>query len=152
MMLLKLSDIEDIEKPIELLPQQEGGGIKDEKVRRLVMVMYSLESFLYKQVNKASKDEDFSKIDNLGAYAVLLQIILTGANPTINIGERFIFQTRAAGFEVLRGVQMSDEELQKYKNLAPPKNCFVWLMKNLGCWWYSKKVMKGYSSTSLKQE
>lgn len=55
------------------------------------MKMYSLESFLYREVNRASRERDQSKIANLGPYAYLLAQILKRFDPKINCGQDFIF-------------------------------------------------------------
>ena len=48
----------------------------DNLAAKVILKMYSFESFLYGSVNKASRDLDNSKIANLGAYAYLLTKIL----------------------------------------------------------------------------
>ena len=44
----------------------------DKLASKVIMKMYSFESFLYGTVNRASREKDVSKIANLGAYAYLL--------------------------------------------------------------------------------
>ena len=45
---------------------------EDYKALCLIMRMYSFESFLYREVNRASREKDRSKIANLGAFGYLL--------------------------------------------------------------------------------
>ena len=40
------------------------------------MKMYSLESYLYREINRASRERDQSKIANLGPYAFVLTKII----------------------------------------------------------------------------
>ena len=78
------------------------------------MSMYSLESFLYREVNRASRERDSSKVANLGAYAFLLAKILQKFNPTINCGQEYVFSKRAPGFIVYRGLSIDKNELDQY--------------------------------------
>ena len=41
--------------------------------------MFSLETFLYSAINKASREKDISKLENLGPYAFVLSCIVSGA-------------------------------------------------------------------------
>lgn len=45
-------------------------------IMNIIMKIYSLETFVYRTVNYASRDRDESKIKNLGPYAYLLSKIL----------------------------------------------------------------------------
>ena len=42
MMLVKILGLEDLDKPIETKSIEEGGGLEDEGVKKLVIFMYSL--------------------------------------------------------------------------------------------------------------
>ena len=41
-------------------------------VTKAVMYLYSMETFIYTAINRASREQDKSKIETLGPYAVLL--------------------------------------------------------------------------------
>jgi len=45
-------------------------------VVNLLLYLYTIECFLYVELNKASKHADESKVDNLGPYACVLEQIL----------------------------------------------------------------------------
>jgi hypothetical protein len=42
-------------------------------VINLLLYLYTIECFLYVELNKASKHADDSKVDNLGPYAFVLE-------------------------------------------------------------------------------
>lgn len=63
----------------------------DIRAVQVIMKLYSLETFLYKEVNKASREKDERKIKTLGPYAYLVAKILQRLNPTINVGKDYIF-------------------------------------------------------------
>ena len=44
----------------------------NEKIILVIMKIYSLEIFLYREGNRASSDRDHSKIVNLGSFAYVL--------------------------------------------------------------------------------
>ena len=93
--------------------------------------MYSFESFLYREVNRATRDKDSSKILTLGPFSFLLTKILQRLDPKIQTGKDFIFQTRAPGFVTYRGLSLSLAEVQTYQNMAPRTVCSC--LKNAGC-------------------
>jgi len=41
--------------------------------------MFSLETFLYSAINKASREKDIDKLENLGPYVRALSTIVSGA-------------------------------------------------------------------------
>ena len=91
----------------------DGGGKKlkemeaeDHLAIKIVMKMYSFESFLYSMVNRASRERDQSKIANLGPFAYLLTKTLQRFDPTINT-DGYIFKKRALGFVTYRGLGLS---------------------------------------------
>ena len=86
----------------------------DENAKKLIMNMYSMESFLYKELNRASRDKDQSKVATLGPYAYVLAKILQRMNPAINKGEDFVFDKRAPGFVTYRGLSLSQTEVDKF--------------------------------------
>lgn len=46
---------------------------------KAILFMYSMESFLYKRINKISRDKDTSSIETLGPFAVALTRIIDQA-------------------------------------------------------------------------
>ena len=57
---IKLSDLLDPDNP---LPQ-------------MILYIYSMETFLYNEINKASRNKDKSKISTLGPYSFALCLII----------------------------------------------------------------------------
>ena len=120
---------------------------EDYKALCLIMRMYSFESFLYREVNRASREKDRSKIANLGAFGYLLTKNIQRLNPTFNKGTDYIYQVRAPGFVTYRGLSLNADEVETYRRLAPGKCCC--LCKNLSCYRFNKKRLNGFTSTTL---
>ena len=49
-------------------------------ITRHILYLYSMESFIYADLNKACRDKDPSKIKYYGAFAAALSYIIYGAN------------------------------------------------------------------------
>lgn len=49
------------------------------QVTKAIMYLYSMETFIYTAINRASRTQDESKVRTLGPYAVLLAHIVYGA-------------------------------------------------------------------------
>lgn len=47
-------------------------------ITRVLLKIYTMETFLYRNVNKATREKDSSKVKNLGPYATALNYILKG--------------------------------------------------------------------------
>jgi hypothetical protein len=67
--LLKVAKIEDLSKVPDL-------SDPDNIDVKTILFIYSMESFLYTRINKASRDYDASSIKNLGPFAVALTRII----------------------------------------------------------------------------
>ena len=91
-----------------------------------ILKLYSLQSFLFKTLNRACREKDTSVIDTLGPFAHSLMTIIDEANPSR--------QDRITGpFELFRGLKLDKEEVNMYKGLARIKASYQ---------------MLGYTSTS----
>ncbi len=51
----------------------------DHKITKFLLYLHTQETFLYKDLKKASRDKDESKIITLGPYALVLSFILLEA-------------------------------------------------------------------------
>jgi hypothetical protein len=51
----------------------------DEPVTRMILNLYTIESFLYKAVNEASRTGDETKVESLGPYSHCLDTIVASA-------------------------------------------------------------------------
>lgn len=91
-MFVKISGIKRMEWNIQV--DVNTNKILDPNVKKCIMMMYSLESFLYKELNRACRKRDKSKVKSLGPFAFVMQNILGGFNPTINVGKEFVFENR----------------------------------------------------------
>jgi hypothetical protein len=50
----------------------------DNIITKTIIYIYSMESFVYKELNKASRLQDMSKVPTLGPFSVLLGQIVYG--------------------------------------------------------------------------
>ena len=76
-MLFKLADLdEDLDKP--LTPKVLSDP--NHKAVRHLMYIYSMESFIYAELNKVCREKDTTKIKFYGAYAAALSFIIHSAN------------------------------------------------------------------------
>ena len=76
-----------------------------------IMYLYSMESFIYEDLNRASRNKDASKIQYYGAFAAALSYIISSANK--NNGAR---KNPSAMVQTLyRGIKLKREELEVYR-------------------------------------
>ena len=68
-MILKLAGITNL----KIVPRLTDPEHKDVK---LILTMYSLESFLFRRLNESSREQDTLAIDTLGPFAVSLTKII----------------------------------------------------------------------------
>ena len=55
-----------------------------EKVTQFLLYLHSQETFLYKDLKRASREKDESRIMSLGPYALCLSFILVNAKSELN--------------------------------------------------------------------
>lgn len=65
------------------------------------MYMYSMESFLYRRINKVSIDQYTPSVKNLGPYSVLISKIIENSHR--------MQQTIHGAFTVYRGLSLPEE-------------------------------------------
>ena len=76
-MLFELADLEeDLDKPLtpEVLSNPE------HKAVRHIIYIYTMESFVYAELNRVCREKDKSKIKFYGAFAAALSFIIQNAN------------------------------------------------------------------------
>ena len=76
-MLFKLANLdEDLDKPLtqKVLSNPEHKAVKH------IMYIYSMESFIYADLNRVCREKDTSKIKFYGAFAAALSFIIHSAN------------------------------------------------------------------------
>ena len=69
--LLEVAGVSNLDR-VPLLKHPKHNDVK------AVMIMYSLDSFLFERLNKCSRDKDNSVIATLGPYAVALTTVING--------------------------------------------------------------------------
>ena len=99
-------------------------GNPDHKAVKHIMYIYSMESFIYADLNRVCREKDRSKIKFYGAYAAALSYIIHSANQ--NRGVEKLKDTTL----LFRGVKLTQMEVALYKQ-------------------GSKTNLLGYTSTSM---
>ena len=105
-MLFKLANLdEDLEKPLtqKVLSDPEHKAVKH------IMYIYSMESFIYADLNRVCREKDNSKIKFYGAFAAALSFIIQSANQ--NRVEDKLDETTT----LFRGVKLAHSEAQFYE-------------------------------------
>lgn len=75
-LLFEMENLGDINKP--LTPKILSNP--NHKVTRRLLYIYSIESFIYSDLNRACRDKDSKQIQYYGPYAAALSYIIHGAN------------------------------------------------------------------------
>ena len=103
-MLFKLANLEeDMDKP--LTPKVLSDPTH--KVVKHIMYIYSMESFIYEDLNRVCREKDTSKIKYYGAFAACLSFIIYSANK--NRVNKFLFETTT----LFRGVKLFQTEIDQ---------------------------------------
>ena len=105
-MLFKLADLdEDLDKPLtsKVLSDPE------HKAVRHIMYIYTMESFIYPELNRVCREKDKSKIKFYGAFAAALSFIIHSAN------QNRVFNKLQDTTTLFRGVKMSLLEVDQFE-------------------------------------
>ena len=62
------------------------------KVTQFLLYLHTQETFLYKDLKKASREKDESKIMSLGPYALALSYILSKSKPKSKSEVQFVYR------------------------------------------------------------
>ena len=75
-MLFELAHLGDLDEPLttKILSDPE------HRITKHILYLYSMESFIYEELNQASREKDESKIKYYGAFAAALSYIIYTAN------------------------------------------------------------------------
>ena len=122
--LFHLADLGSLDKPLtpKILTNSSHPTVKH------IMYLYTMESFIYEDMNRASRDKDSTKIKYYGAFAAALSyIIYNGSQNKRTRVKSHSFATPKV--ELFRGVKLTQSEIESYV----PGN---------------KMSLKGYTSTS----
>ena len=103
--LFKLAEQGDLDKPLtaEILSNPNNTIVK------LILFIYSMESFIYEDLNRATRNKDPSKIEFYGAFAAALSYILYSAT---KYRTDYIVPKMT---KLYRGVKLSANEIENYK-------------------------------------
>ena len=105
-MLFKLADLdEDMDKP--LTPKVLSDP--NHKAVKLLMYIYSMESFIYTELNRVCREKDQSKIKFYGAFAAALSFIIHSANQ--NRVEDKLDKTTT----LFRGIKLTAVEIEQFE-------------------------------------
>lgn len=77
-------------------------------VTKHILYLYSMECFIYEELNRASRTKDTSKIRFYGAYAAALSYVIYYANSNRKLNK--LHQSTY----LYRGLQMSQQDLDQY--------------------------------------
>ena len=82
-----LFDIGELGYPIDQPLTQKILSDPFNPITRRILYLYSMESFIYADLNKVCREKDRSKIKYYGAFAAGLSFILDNANRNLRIGK-----------------------------------------------------------------
>ena len=75
----------------------------------MILYLYSMESFIYSDINKACRNKDPLKIKYYGAFSAALSFIIDNANKNLKKTKR------VRGVKLFRGLKMVPEEADSYQ-------------------------------------
>ena len=75
-MLFELAKLGDIDRPLTIKILSN----PNHNITRHILYMYSMESFIYQDLNRCCRDKDKNKIQYYGAFAAALSYIIYAAN------------------------------------------------------------------------
>ena len=104
-MLFDLANLGDLDKPLTAKILSDPYN----KITRHILNLYSMESFIYADLNRASRAKDKTKLKFYGAYAAALSYIIYFANSKRKYA-------KLKGFNKLyRGLKMKKDEVNSYQ-------------------------------------
>ena len=98
-----MADLNDLDKPLttKILSNPE------HKITKHILYIYSMESFIYGEMNQASREKDKSKIQYYGAYAAALGY-------SINYAHQNRDEDITQGSNLYRGLTLPNEQVDKF--------------------------------------
>ena len=105
-MLFDLASLGDLDKPLT------SRILKDpqHKITCHLLYLYSMESFIYEEINKACRLQDKSKIEYYGAYSAALSFILN-SNSESQTAKKWCGKSRDKTILLYRGFRMTEEKI-----------------------------------------
>ena len=103
--LFDLAKLGDKEKPLttKILANP------NHNITKHILYLYSMESFIYEDMNRASREKDVSKIKYYGAFAAALSYILYFAN-----NNRLNKRVQGSNYLLYRGVKLAKNDADSY--------------------------------------
>ena len=127
---------------------------------QLYLYLYTLDTWLFQELNKGSREGDTTKIDTLGPYAfALMKIIKNAANNRTDITE-LKKKLEIEGVELFRAGGFEEEKIQQFKKYVHKKevrNVYVQDPETGEKSWEDQKLpalipLIGFVSTSLDKQ
>ena len=82
------------------------------KFTQRILYLYSMESFIYEDLNRGSRNKDTSKIKYYGAFAAALSFIIASANKNNRTRQNPTLKVQT----LYRGIKLCKEELEIYRS------------------------------------
>lgn len=79
-------------------------------VTKLILFLYSMESFIYTDLNKACRNKETKQIKYYGAFSAALSFIIDNANRNL---EKSVLKSSAN--ILYRGIKLTHEEVDQYE-------------------------------------
>ena len=102
--LFEIANLGDLDKPLTPNILSDPNS----KVTRHLLYLYTMESFIYPDLNRASREKDESKIQYYGAYAAALSYIIYFANRNLKVNKK------KGTTRIYRGVNLTKEEADSF--------------------------------------
>ena len=108
-MLFNLANLDDLDVPLtrKILSNPE------HNITKHLLYLYSMESFIYGELNRATRNKDKSKIKYYGAYSAALSYIIHSANLNRKDDKKL-----QGEITLYRGLKMKKKDYEDYKEKA----------------------------------
>jgi len=111
-------------------------------VSQMLLYLYSLDSWLFSQLNSGSREGDQAKVDTLGPYAYAFGYVIAGAASSREDIPEMRKLLEVTGTTLYRGTGLTKKEIKKYKSLEGKKLCWC-------CGPPALMTLTGYTSTTM---
>jgi hypothetical protein len=110
--MLNTADVPDRDQPLtkEILVDPK------HPVTKLLLYVYTIECYVYRTLNQASREADKTKVHTLGPYAQALYVIVTYAAKNRDDVNTKLFNDSSNPMELFRGTGQTRDQIQEYKD------------------------------------
>ena len=106
--LYKTIPITDYHTPISM-EELQGHFYPNAAISKLFIYIWTMESFLYKEVSRASRVKDHSKVFTVGPFAYAMAFVIAGASQYRNDVDNKKFTD---GVVIYRGTALTDKQME----------------------------------------